>query len=545
MAKSPLLLCVLDGWGESPRWYGNAVRCARTPVFDELAATYPLTYLRCQGEAVGLRDGLMGNSEVGHENLGAGRIVAQEILFIDRAIDDGSFFDKPAFVAAAQRAAQSGGRLHLSGLLSDGGVHSAEKHYLALLELARRHGLTGDRVVVHAILDGRDTDPHSGRGYLETLETEMARLGVGVVGTVMGRYWAMDRDQRWHRTRLAYDAICLGENTTKPSDTNPDGTDLSAPFRCFASAREAIEACYATGDAKQTDEFVWPMIVCGPGGAPMPRLRDGDGFIFFNFRGDRPRQILRALNDSSFDGFPRSQRPSVTLASLTQYDSSLAVPYAFKRERPEAILGEVISAAGLTQLRAAETEKYPHVTFFFNNQLETPYPGEERLLVKSPPVATYDLQPEMSAWRLAGAVVDQMERFDVVVLNFANPDMVGHTGVFEAAVRACEAVDRSLGIVLGRLRELGGRAIVTADHGNAEEMISYELCRKPDGTMDYTLRIPHTTHTPHNLTPCVLVDDAHRGASLRAGGCLGDVAPTMLKLLGLPQPAAMTGESLL
>jgi len=418
------------------------------PNFDALVAKYPLTYLRCQGEAVGLRGGLMGNSEVGHENLGAGRTVLQEILFIDLAIQDGSFFEKPAFVACIEKIKQTGGRLHLTGLTSDGGVHSAEYHYFALLDFAKRAGLAPDQVLFHVITDGRDTDPKSGLGFVQALQAKMDEVGVGQIATVVGRYWAMDRDHRWPRTQLAYDAMVHGENR------QADGDYADLVFQTYFSAVEAIRDSYATGESMDTDEFMKPKLICGDDGMVLPRIADGDAFIIANFRGDRPRQILRALNDHDFAGFDRGKQLDLQLASMVQYDSTLPVPFAFKRERPAKILGEVLSEAGLTQLRAAETEKYPHVTFFFNNQREEPYPGEGRLMVKSPPVPTYDLQPEMSAYRLAGAIVDQMEHYDVIVLNFANPDMVGHTGVFEAAVKACEAVDRCLGMVLDKLREL-------------------------------------------------------------------------------------------
>ena len=540
MAKAPVLLCILDGWGRNDNSYGNAVKMARTPNFDAICAKYPVTYLRCQGEAVGLRDGLMGNSEVGHENLGAGRTVLQEILFIDLAIDDGSFFEKPAFVEAAKFAKEHGGRLHFGGLSSDGGVHSAEKHYLAFLDFAKQMGFGQDEVLFHAFTDGRDTDPHSAAEFLPVVEQHMAEIGIGRIATIVGRYWAMDRDTRWHRTKVAYDAMVHGENRTLPHDTNPDNIDLSKPYTVCGSVEQALKAGYA----ETTDEFLWPTLMTGDDGQVLPRLGNGDAFILFNFRGDRPRQILRALNDDDFAGFDRGEQLSVALASLTQYDSSLPVPFGFKRERPASILGEVVSAHGLTQIRAAETEKYPHVTFFFNNQREEPYPGETRIMVKSPPVATYDLQPEMSAYRLAGAVIDSLHEADVAVVNFANPDMVGHTGVFEAAVKACEAVDQCLGQLLARLQELGGRALVTADHGNAEEMINYAKIQQADGSFDYTLREPHTTHTPDNLTPCVLVDDSFPTAAMREGGCLGDVAPTMLKMLGIEQPVEMTGKPL-
>ncbi|MBI5832849.1 MAG: 2,3-bisphosphoglycerate-independent phosphoglycerate mutase [Armatimonadetes bacterium] len=538
MAKQPLLLCILDGWGYNPHSYANAIRLARTPNWDALTAKYPHTLLRCQGESVGLREGLMGNSEVGHENLGAGRTVFQEILFIDKAIDDGSFFDKPAFVAAVERVKQSGGNLHLMGLTSDGGVHSSEKHYLALIDLGRRAGLKPEQVLFHAVMDGRDTDPRSGLGFVQVVEKHIAETGWGRIATVMGRYWAMDRDKRWARTQLAYDALVHGENR----QTTGDLADIE--FQTFPTATAAIEAAYATGDTKEYDEFMKPRLITGADGQPAPRFRDGDALIVFNFRGDRPRQILYPLHRPEFDEFPTGGKLDMTLATMCQYEAALTIPFAFKRERPRNILGEVVSAAGLSQLRAAETEKYAHVTFFLNNQFEQPYPGEERILVKSPLVATYDLQPEMSAFKLAGAIVDNIERFDLAVVNFANPDMVGHTGILEAAVKACEAVDTCLGRVLAKVRELGGRALITADHGNSEEMIAYDMVRKPDGTLDYSLLVPHTQHTTYNLTPALIMDDALVGTELREGGCLGDVAPTLLKMLGLPQPAEMTGVSL-
>ncbi|MBI2299743.1 MAG: 2,3-bisphosphoglycerate-independent phosphoglycerate mutase, partial [Armatimonadetes bacterium] len=494
--------------------------------------------LHCQGESVGLRHGLMGNSEVGHENLGAGRIVVQEILFIDRAIDDGSFFAKPALVEAVRHAKQTGGRLHLSGLTSEGGVHSSEKHYFALLRMAKEAGLTREQVLFHAITDGRDCDPHSGLGFLERLETEMAQIGVGRVATVVGRYYAMDRDKRWPRTQLAYDALVYGENRQKGGAIGEIG------YTTAGSAAEAVTAAYATGRDADTDEFITPRLMVGSDGKVLPRLSDGDSLLFFNFRGDRPRQLLHALHDDGFTAFDRGAKLDLHLATLVQYEAALDLPFAFKRTPPAHLFGQVVAEAGLTQLRAAETEKYAHVTFFFNNQIETPFAGEQRILVKSPPVETYDQQPEMSAYRLAGAVADEMHRFDVIVMNFANLDMVGHTGNFEAAIKAVEAVDRCLEVVLGRLAELGGRAIVTADHGNSEEEIDYEKVVRADGTTDYSLRDKHTYHTPWNLTPCVLVDDTQKLA-LRPDGKLGDVAPTLLKLLGLPQPAEMTGESLI
>jgi 2,3-bisphosphoglycerate-independent phosphoglycerate mutase len=506
-------LIVLDGWGKRAEVEANAVLQARTPCLTALAEGFPATTLGASGLDVGLPPGQMGNSEVGHLNLGAGRVVYQDYTRINLAIEDGSFYENPVLTEACRRSAAAGGALHLMGLVSDGGVHSHQQHLYALLELARRQDL--GRVFVHAFLDGRDTPPQSGLGYLEALEPEMARRGVGAVATVMGRFYAMDRDTRWDRVEKAFRAICRGEG---------------APAR---TAREAVEVAYAEG---QTDEFVAPRVIVGPDGGPLARLADGDALIFFNFRSDRAREITRAFTQRDFSAFDVAGRPALSsYVTFTQYDETFDLPIAFAPQRLSHLYGEVVSAAGLRQLRIAETEKYAHVTFFFNGGEETSCRGEERILVPSPrDIATYDKRPEMSAYGVADRLVAEIEggRFDAIVVNFANLDMVGHTGILEAAVRAVEAVDACVGRVVDALRAKGYAALVTADHGNAEEM------------WDPSTGQPHTAHTT-NRVPCILVDDQRRSASLREGGILADVAPTLLELMGLAQPAEMTGRSLL
>ncbi|RNC72343.1 MAG: 2,3-bisphosphoglycerate-independent phosphoglycerate mutase [Desulfuromonadales bacterium] len=506
----PLMLMILDGWGISPNADNNAVALARTPNLDSLLATYPSVEMQTSGMAVGLPEGQMGNSEVGHLNIGAGRIVYQDLTRITKAIEDGDFFTNPVLLDCIAKIRAAGGRLHLAGLLSDGGVHSHNTHLYALLELARREGLHD--VFVHALLDGRDTPPKSGADYLAQLEGEIARIGVGTIATVIGRYYAMDRDNRWERVERAYDAIVRGEGT--PS----------------ASAAAAIEASYAAG---VNDEFVEPTIIAKDG-EPVGRLRDGDGFIFFNFRSDRAREITRALALAECPGFSRQAWPKLaSYVCMTEYDATFCLPIAFGPEELTNILGEVLGHAGLRQLRIAETEKYAHVTFFFNGGSEVPFPGEERVLIPSPKeVATYDLKPEMSAHTVTEELLKKLDEdlYDVVVVNFANADMVGHTGILEAAVRALEAVDTCVGHVVARVREKGGAVIITADHGNAEVMA--------DETGG-----PHTAHTSEPV-PLVLVDDSRKEARLRPG-TLADIAPTMLAILGIPQPAEMTGKSLI
>ena len=500
MKHKPLILMILDGWGKAPAGPDNAVTAARTPVLDGLFASCPHALLECSGLAVGLPAGQMGNSEVGHTNIGAGRVVYQELTRITKSIRDGDFFENPVLLEAVRRAKERNGTVHLMGLLSDGGVHSHIDHLFALLELCRREGV---QPCVHSFLDGRDTPPESGRGYLRQLEQRLAETG-GCMGVVAGRFYAMDRDKRWDRLQLAYDALVSGR----------------APQA--ESAEAAITASYEAG---VTDEFFRPVMIRGG-----QTVRPQDSVIFFNFRPDRARELTRALCDDAFDGFSRENgavKPH--FVCFTQYDAAMPhVEVAFRPEVLTHIFGEWIARHGLTQLRIAETEKYAHVTFFFNGGEERTFPGEDRALIPSPKVATYDLQPEMSAFAVAEECVRRIEsdRYDVIILNFANCDMVGHTGVFSAAVRAVETVDTCVGRVLAAIARAGGRAIITADHGNAE-------CMEKDG-------VPFTQHTT-NPVPVLLVG----GGETIHDGALCDLAPTMLALLGLPQPPEMTGHSLL
>jgi 2,3-bisphosphoglycerate-independent phosphoglycerate mutase len=505
-----IALVVLDGWGLAPPGPGNAVALAHTPVMDRLWTGYPHTSLHASGADVGLPEGQMGNSEVGHLNLGAGRVVVQSLTRINAAIASGDFFRNPVLCRAAEVG--RGARLHLIGLASEGGVHSSLGHLLALLELARREGVAD--VCVHAITDGRDTPPGSARGYLDTLVAEMRRLGVGRLATVMGRYYAMDRDRRWERTERAFRALVLGEGER--------AADHAEALERAARRRQP------NGEGPETDEFLLPTVL----GPEDSRIRAEDAVVCFNWRADRVRQLVRALTDPDFAEFSRPWPRVRYFAGMCPYDTVRPLPAAFPGMEVPLPLGEVVSRAGIGQLRLAETEKYAHVTYFFNGGNETPYPGEDRILVPSPKVATYDLQPEMSAAEVAarGAEAIRSGRYGLVVVNFANPDMVGHTGILAAAVRACEAADRGLGEILAAVEEQGGMALVLADHGNAEVMVDPETGG------------PHTAHTT-NPVPCVLV--GRPGAVLRSGGRLGDVAPTLLELLGLPQPDVMTGRSLL
>ena len=507
MPKKPLVLMILDGWGINPSPVHNAVALAKTPNLTKYLAEYPHTAIKTSGMAVGLPDGQMGNSEVGHLNLGAGRIVYQELTRVTKSILDGDFFTNPVLLECIAKVKASGGRLHLSGLLSDGGVHSHNNHLYALLELAKREGLRD--VFVHCLLDGRDTPPQSGAEYLAQLEAEIVRIGVGKIATVMGRYYAMDRDNRWDRVEKAYNAIVRGVGEPR------------------SSAKEAVEKSYAAG---VHDEFVVPVVI-----AENATVNDGDGFIFFNFRSDRAREITRALALDNFDGFERGTHPELAgYVCLTEYDATFGLPIAFGSTELSNILGGVISDAGLKQLRIAETEKYAHVTFFFNGGAETPFPGEDRALIPSPKdVATYDLKPEMSAVQVTEKLLKLLGQdiYDVIFLNFANCDMVGHTGVEAAAIKAVEAVDACAGRIVAEVLKRGGAVLITADHGNAEQM------QDENGE-------PFTAHTT-NPVWFVLVDNSHKGVVLREGGRLADVAPTMLKMLGLPQPKEMTGESLI
>lgn len=506
------MLLILDGWGCAEKGLGNAVCMAGTPTLDRLRETYPSTMLACSGRAVGLPDGFMGNSEVGHMNIGAGRVIYQDMTRIDVAIEDGSFFENKALLQAAA-AAKAGGRLHLMGLVSDGGVHSHERHIFALLELAKRQGVKD--VFVHAFLDGRDTPPSSGAGYVRNLVDKTRELGVGRVASVMGRYWAMDRDKRWERNELAYDALTQGH-----------GQMVTDPVR-------AIEEAYAAGE---TDEFVKPRLVADANGAPIGTLRDGDAVIFFNFRADRARQITRALFDPVFEGFVRKAWPRLaSLTTMTEYDAEFPLPVAFPPQSVDKSLGQVVAEAGLRQLRIAETEKYAHVTYFLSCGREEPFPGEERILVPSPrEVATYDLKPEMSARPVTEKLLAAWRNYDLTVCNLANLDMVGHTGVIPAVMEAAKVVDECVARIVEDVLAAGGRAFITADHGNAEEMLDDK-----GGSQ--------TAHSK-NPVPFVHVEAgielAAGKVALREDGILGDIAPTLLTCMGLPVPEQMTGKPL-
>jgi len=508
--KAPLALIILDGWGLNSSCTANAVCQARTPRLDTLADTYPTTRLNASGLNVGLPEGQMGNSEVGHLNIGAGRVIYQDLTRISKSIADGDFFTNPVLREAMAKTRSAGGRLHLLGLLSDGGVHSHNSHVYALVEMALREGI--GEVFIHAFTDGRDTPPKSAAGYLAELEKELARIGLGRVATVIGRYYAMDRDNRWERVERAWRAMVLGEG------------------EAAATGSLAIAAAYA---AKETDEFVKPRVVQHDG-VPVGSIGDNDGLIFFNFRGDRARELTRAFTQLDFAGFQRPQIPKLSaFVCMSEYDETFALPVAFPSESYPDLLGQVVSRAGLKQLRIAETEKYAHVTFFFNGGEETPSPGEDRVLIPSPKeVATYDQKPAMSAVEVTDEAVRRIGsgEYALIVLNYANPDMVGHTGILSAAIKAMETVDACVGRVVDALLAVGGIALITADHGNCEQM--------DDGS-----GTPHTAHTS-NQVPLILVDPDRRGGRLREG-ILADIAPTILTLLGLPQPAAMSGKSLL
>lgn len=505
--KKPLMLMILDGWGINPDPANNAVAQARTPNLDRLLTDYPHTRIQTSGMAVGLPDGQMGNSEVGHLNLGAGRIVYQDLTRITKSIQDGDFFTNPVLLDCIAKVNAAGGRLHLVGLLSNGGVHSHNSHLYALVELAKQQGV--GETCIHCLLDGRDTPPQSAASYLQELEAELQRIGHGRIATIIGRYYAMDRDNRWERVEKAYNAMVLGQGEQA------------------ADAAEAIAASYA---ASVTDEFVLPTVI-----SPAAPINDGDGIIFFNFRSDRAREITRALTFEQFEGFPRQRVPRLAgYVCMTEYDATFGLPVAYGPEELSNILGGVLADAGLHQLRIAETEKYAHVTFFFNGGVETPFHNEDRALIPSPKeVATYDQKPEMSAFAVADEVITRLEQdlYDVIILNFANCDMVGHTGILSAAIKAVEAVDSCVGRVVDKVRSLGGTVLITADHGNAEQMADEQ-------------GEPHTAHTC-NPVWLILADEQRTSATLREDGKLADLAPTMLELLGLPQPKEMTGKSLL
>ena len=505
----PVVLTILDGWGYRAQREDNAIAQARKPTYDELLRNFPNTLVHTSGPFVGLPEGQMGNSEVGHLNIGAGRVIYMDITRIALAIESGTLFQNELLLQAMERGRQD--QLHFIGLLSDGGVHSHIHHLFGLLEMARRNGV--GRVFVHALMDGRDTPPESGQGYLQQLQDKLTELGVGQVASVCGRYYAMDRDNRWPRTEKAYRAMVHGEADS--SHTDP------------------VEAVRESYKREVTDEFIEPIVLKDRDGQPRGRVRDGDAIIFFNFRADRARQLTRALTEPGFDKFSDPSRPkNLFFVSMTRYDKTFTwAPYVFGPEQPENILANVFAREGLKNLRVAETEKYAHVTYFFNGGVEKAYPGEERALVPSPKVATYDLQPEMSASGIRDQIVKAVKdgTFDVVVANFANADMVGHSGKLEPTTRAVEEVDECLGGIYSVLREKGGVWLITADHGNAETM------RNSDGS-------PHTFHTT-NPVPFILISDDNQ-ARLRPDGALQDIAPTILGLLGTPQPVEMKGRDL-
>ena len=509
MNKKPTVLMILDGYGLNENATGNAVVEGKTPVMDKLMAEYPFVKGNASGMAVGLPDGQMGNSEVGHLNMGAGRIVYQDLTKITKAIQDGDFFENKALLAACENAKANDSALHMFGLVSDGGVHSHNEHIYGLLELAKRQGL--EKVYVHCFLDGRDTPPASGKEYVEQLVAKMQEIGVGEVATVMGRYYAMDRDNRWDRVEKAYRALTEGVG------------------EAAVSGPEGIQASY---DKEVTDEFVLPTVVMKDG-APVATIKNNDSVIFFNFRPDRAREITRTFCDDTFNGFERGARINTKYVCFTEYDVTIEnKEVAFVKEEITNTFGEFLAANGLKQARIAETEKYAHVTFFFNGGVEEPNEGEDRILVKSPKVATYDLKPEMSAYEVCDKLVEAIksEKYDVIIINFANPDMVGHTGVEAAAIAAIEAVDECVGRTVEALKEVDGQMFICADHGNAEQLI--------DVTGE-----PFTAHTT-NPVPFILVN-ADPAYTLREGGCLADIAPTLIELMGLEQPKEMNGKSLL
>ena len=511
MSKKPTVLMILDGYGLNDKTEGNAVAEAKTPVMDSLMRDCPFVKGNASGLAVGLPDGQMGNAEVGHLNMGAGRIVYQELTRITKEIEDGVFFENEALVAAMENCRKNHSDLHLFGLLSDGGVHSHNTHMYALLEMAKRNGI--ENVYLHAFLDGRDTPPASGKDFVKEAMEKMDEIGVGQVATVMGRYYVMDRDNRWDRVEKAYNALVLGEG------------EEAACGLC------AVQNSY---DKEETDEFVKPTVIMKDD-KPVATVKEKDSIIFYNFRPDRAREITRAFCDDKFDGFERKNGffPT-TFIAFTEYDVTIPNKIvAFHKVEITNTFGEFLAAKGLKQLRTAETEKYAHVTFFFNGGIEEPNEGEERLLVNSPKVATYDLQPEMSAYKVCDGLVDAIksDKYDVIIINFANPDMVGHTGIEDAAIKAVEAVDECVGRAVEAIKEVDGQMFICADHGNAEQLV------------DYDSGAPFTAHTI-NPVPFILVnyDDKY---TLREGGCLADIAPTLIEMMGLQQPEEMTGKSLL
>ncbi|TCK98540.1 phosphoglycerate mutase [Natranaerovirga hydrolytica] len=511
MSKKPTVLMILDGYGLNERKEGNAVYEAQTPNIDKLMSDYPCVEGHASGLAVGLPEGQMGNSEVGHLNIGAGRVVYQELTRIAKEIEDGTFYDNEAFLKAVNNCRENNSALHLYGLLSNGGVHSHNSHIYALLKLAKKHGL--EKVYVHGFLDGRDTAPTSGEKFIEELEEHMSEIGVGKIASIMGRYYAMDRDNRWDRVQLAYDAIALGKGEM---------------------AKSALSAIQTSYDNDVNDEFVMPTVITAEG-KPTATINQNDSIISFNFRPDRAREITRAFCDTDFAHFERGNGfIPVTYVCFTEYDITIEnKEVAFHKVSLKNTLGEYLSQKGIKQLRLAETEKYAHVTFFFNGGVEKPNEGEDRVLVNSPKVATYDLQPEMSAVEVGEKLVDAItsEQYDLIIINFANPDMVGHTGIMEAAKKAVETVDKCVGDAIEALLKVDGQMFICADHGNSEQLV------------DYDTQSPFTAHTT-NPVPFILVN-YEEGYKLKEGGKLADIAPTLLEMMGIDQPSDMTGESLL
>jgi 2,3-bisphosphoglycerate-independent phosphoglycerate mutase len=508
--RGPLALIIIDGWGYSAARDGNAIALANTPFYDELCEKYPQTLLEAHGSRVGLPAGVMGNSEVGHLNIGSGRVIRMDVSLVDHEIETGAFFQNKVLKSAFESAREHDKALHLMGLVSDGQVHSSLTHLYALLQMAKDLGV--QRVFVHCFLDGRDTPPSSAAHYLATLQKKIGEIGAGQIATVIGRYYAMDRDKRWDRTKRGYDLLvhATGERATDPI--------------------AAVNKSYERG---VTDEFVEPIVIVRESGEPVATIQDGDSVVFFNFRPDRARQLTRALNVAGFNEFDVSGRPQIDFVCFTLYDQTFDLPIAFPPRHHRNVLAEVWAGVCVRNYRLAETEKYAHVTYFFNGGVEKEFACERRLLVPSPKIATYDLEPEMSAFKVTDKVlrgVDERET-DVFVVNFANPDMVGHTGKLDKTIEACQYVDSCLGWITKRVREARGTTLITADHGNAEQMI------------DLLTGNPHTAHTT-NPVPFHFIDDEYVGAKLRAGGALEDVAPTMLALLGIEKPAEMTGRDL-
>jgi len=508
--KTPLALIIIDGWGYSPTREGNAVALAAKPFYDELNQKYPHTLLAAHGTRVGLPDGVMGNSEVGHLNMGAGRVIRMDVSRIDHDIATGEFFGNEVLAKAMDDAKSRGRQLHLMGLISDGQVHSSQEHLYALLRMAKQRGV--ERVFIHCFLDGRDTPPSSGADYVAALQKKIEEIGCGKIATVIGRYYAMDRDRRWERILRAYDLLVKGVG---------------------ARAQDPVKAIRESYQRGVTDEFIEPIVVESENGEPAATIQDGDAVIFFNFRPDRARQLTRALAIAGFDEFPVTNRPALDFVCFSVYDATFPLPVAFRTPKHENILADVFARFSVENFRLAETEKYAHVTYFFNGGTEKEFRCEQRLLVPSLKIATYDLEPAMSAFQITNNVLRVLDggQTDVFIVNFANPDMVGHTGKLDKTIEACQYVDTCVGWITKAIRTARGITLITADHGNAEQMIDPKTGQ------------PHTAHTT-NPVPFYLIDEASLGVKLREGGALEDVAPTMLGLLGIEKPDEMTGRDL-